>query len=600
MLTLTRSHGCGELTKEHVGQEVTLTGWVDTRRDLGGVVFIELRDRSGFMQVVFSPEINKEMHELSSKLRSEFVIAINGKLSLRPEENVNSNTESGELEVYATSLEILNSAKTPPFQINDDSAIEETLRLKYRYLDLRRPIMQNRLKVRHKVTQFVRNYMDNHDFFEIETPMLTKRTPEGARDYLVPSRVHPGDFYALPQSPQIFKQILMVAGYEKYFQVARCFRDEDLRADRQPEFTQIDIEMSFIRQEDILNLVEGMVVQMIKKFKGIELTTPIQRLTYQQAMDNYGSDKPDLRFGMEFIDLTEMMSKSSFNAFADLAKSGGKVKALKLEGQSEMSRNELDTVRDKAVKLGAKGLTWFIFNKDGSLKSPVGKFFSEAEIAEIKETAQAKDGDVLLVVADSYDVVANVLGRFRLDFGKKLGLIDESKFALLWVVDFPLLEWDEEDKRWAAKHHPFTSPKPEHLDLLDTDPGKCLANAYDLVLNGYELGGGSIRIHRKDTQKKMFNVLGMSDEEAKTKFGFMMDAFEYGAPPHGGLALGLDRIVMLLTDCDNIRDVIPFPKTQSATCLMTEAPSSVEPKLMRELSIKSTVVVKEKEATVQA
>jgi aspartyl-tRNA synthetase len=353
-------------------------------------------------------------------------------------------------------------------------------------------------------------------------------------------------------------------------------------------------------QEDILNLVEGMVVQMIKKFKGIDLTSPIQRLTYQQAMDNYGSDKPDLRFGMEFVDLTDMMSKSSFNAFADLAKSGGKVKALKLEGQSDMSRNELDTVRDKAVKLGAKGLTWFIFNKDGSLKSPVGKFFSEAEVAEIKETAKAKDGDVLLVVADSYDVVANVLGRFRLDFGKKLGLIDESKFALLWVVDFPLLEWDEEDKRWAAKHHPFTSPKPEHLDLLDTDPGKCLANAYDLVLNGYELGGGSIRIHRKDTQKKMFNVLGMSDEEAKTKFGFMMDAFEYGAPPHGGLALGLDRIVMLLTDCDNIRDVIPFPKTQSATCLMTEAPSGVEPKLMRELSIKSTVVVKEKEATVQA
>lgn len=597
MLTLTRSHGCGELTKEHVGQEVTLTGWVDTRRDLGGVVFIELRDRSGFMQVVFSPEINKEMHELSSKLRSEFVIAIKGKLSLRPEENINSSIVSGDLEVYATHLEILNSAKTPPFQIADDIPIEETLRLKYRYLDLRRPVMQHRLKTRHKVTQFVRNYMDQHGFFEIETPMLTKRTPEGARDYLVPSRVHPGDFYALPQSPQIFKQILMVAGYEKYFQVARCFRDEDLRADRQPEFTQIDIEMSFIRQEDILNLVEGMVVNMIKDFKGIELTSPIQRLTYQQAMDMYGSDKPDLRFGMEFIDLTDLMATSGFNAFADLAKSGGKVKALKLEGQSEMSRNELDVTRDKAVKLGAKGLTWFVFNKDGSVKSPIAKFFTEEEIGKIRETAQVKDGDVLLIVADSYDVVANVLGRFRLDFGKKLGLIDESKFALLWVVDFPLLEWDAEDKRWAAKHHPFTSPKPEHLELLDTDPGQCLANAYDLVLNGYELGGGSIRIHRKDVQKKMFNVLGMSDEEAKTKFGFMMDAFEYGAPPHGGLALGLDRIVMLLTDCDNIRDVIPFPKTQSATCLMTEAPSGVEPKLMRELSIKSTVV---KEATAQA
>ena len=596
MLTLSRSHACGELTKELVGKEVTLMGWVDTRRDLGGVIFIELRDRSGLVQVVFNEELNKDVHAIASKLRSEFVIAVKGELRLRPEDSINSNLTNGSLEIYSSTIEILNTSKTPPFEIKDEVTAEEVLRLKYRYLDLRRPLMQNRLKMRHKVTQFVRNYMDSRDFYEIETPMLTKRTPEGARDYLVPSRVHPGDFYALPQSPQIFKQILMVAGYEKYFQIARCFRDEDLRADRQPEFTQIDIEMSFIRQEDILNLVEDMVVKMIKEFKGIELQTPIKRLTYQDAMDFYGSDKPDLRFGMEFIDLSDMMANSGFNAFADLAKTGGKIKVLKLEGMSEMSRNELDTLRDKAVKMGAKGLTWFIYNQDGTLKSPIAKFFTEAELEQVKTISQAKNGDVLLVLGDSYDVVANVLGRFRTDFGKKMKLIDDSKFALAWVVDFPLLEFDPEEKRWAAKHHPFTSPKQEHIEFLDTDPGKCMANAYDLVLNGYELGGGSIRIHRKDLQKKMFSVLGMTDEEAKAKFGFLMDAFEYGAPPHGGLALGLDRIVMLLAGCDNIRDVIPFPKTQTATCLMTSAPGAVEPKLMKELQIRSTVVVKEKES----
>lgn len=589
MLTLKRSHSCGELTKENAGQDVTLMGWVDTRRDLGGVVFIELRDRSGIIQVVFNPDINKDVHELSSKLRSEFVIAVKGKLRLRPDDSINKNNSNGDIELYADHLEILNTAKTPPFEIQDNVNVDEVLRLKYRYLDLRRPVMQNRLKIRHQVTQFVRNYMDNQGFYEIETPMLTKRTPEGARDYLVPSRVHPGEFYALPQSPQIFKQILMVAGYEKYFQIARCFRDEDLRADRQPEFTQIDIEMSFINQEDILNLVEDMATNLFKKFKGVNFDGNIPRLTYQQAMDMYGSDKPDTRFGMEFIDLTETMSKSGFNALADLTKSGGKVKAIKLEKMSEMSRNELDMLRDKAVKLGAKGLTWFIYNNDGTLKSPVAKFFTEEELSQVKTISNAQNGDVLLLVADTYDVVSNVLGRFRLDLAKKLKLIDDSKFNLLWVVDFPLLEWDEDNKRWSAKHHPFTSPKPEHIDLLDTDPGKCLANAYDLVLNGYELGGGSIRIHRKDVQNKMFNVLGMSNEEAKSKFGFLMDAFEYGAPPHGGLALGLDRIIMLLSDCDNIRDVIPFPKTQTATCLMTDAPSHVENQLMKELHIKSAV-----------
>lgn len=597
MLTLKRTHSCGELTKEHAGQEITLMGWVDTRRDLGGLVFIELRDRSGLIQVVFSPEINTQVHELSSKLRDEFVIAVKGKLSIRPDDSINANLTSGEIEIYADYLEILNTAKTPPFQIKDDVNVDEVLRLKYRYLDLRRPSMQNKIKTRHLVSQYVRKYMDEHEFYEIETPMLTKRTPEGARDYLVPSRVHPGDFYALPQSPQIFKQILMVAGFEKYFQIVRCFRDEDLRADRQPEFTQVDIEMSFINQEDILNLVEPMVVNLLKEFKGVEIETPIPRLKYQEAMDLYGSDKPDLRFGMQLIDLTEMMSKTSFNAFSELGAKGGKVKALKLDKMSEMSRNELDMLRDKAIKLGAKGLTWFIFNQDGTVKSPIAKFFTEAELNDVKSISKVENGDVLLIVGDDYEVVANVLGRFRLDFGKKMNLIDSSKFALAWVVDFPLLEWDADEKRWNAKHHPFTSPKPEHIELLDTDPGKCLANAYDLVLNGYELGGGSIRIHRKDVQKKMFTVLGMTDEEAKTKFGFLMDAFEYGAPPHGGLALGLDRIVMLLTDCDNIRDVIPFPKTQTATCLMTSAPSAVEPKLMKELSIRSTVV-KEKDKEV--
>ncbi|MBC7474201.1 MAG: aspartate--tRNA ligase [Candidatus Sericytochromatia bacterium] len=589
-----RSHGCGELTKEHVDQEVTLMGWVDTRRDLGGLVFIELRDRSGLLQVVFSPELDTEIHELSSKLRSEFVISVTGKVSIRPEESINKNTSSGSIELYATHLSILNTAKTPPFEIKDEVNVEEALRLKYRYLDLRRPVMQKRMRTRHKVTQLVRNYMDQHDFYEIETPMLTKRTPEGARDYLVPSRVHPGEFYALPQSPQIFKQILMVAGYEKYFQVARCFRDEDLRADRQPEFTQIDIEMSFIQQEDILNLVEDMVIKIIKEFKGVDLHQPIPRLTYEEAMDMYGSDKPDTRFDMKFIDLTDMMASSGFNGFADIAKSGGKVKAIKLDKMSDMSRNELDMLRDKAVKIGAKGLTWFIYNQDGTLKSPIAKFFTETELSEIKSISKAENGDVLLVVGDDYDTVANVLGRFRSEFGKKLNLIDPKKLSLLWVIDFPLFEYDSQNKRWAAKHHPFTSPKPEHLGYLDTDPGKCKANAYDLVLNGYELGGGSIRIHKKDVQKKMFEVLGLTDEEAKQKFGFLMDAFEFGAPPHGGLALGLDRIVMLLTDCDNIRDVIAFPKTQNATCLMTNAPSNVEPQLMRELSIRSTVI-KEKD-----
>lgn len=589
MLTLKRSHSCGELTKEHAGQEVTLTGWVDTRRDLGGVVFIELRDRSGLLQVVFSPDLNKEVHELSSKLRSEFVIAVKGKLSLRPEDSINNNIKNGNIEIYADHLEILNTSKTPPFEIQDSVNVDEVLRLKYRYLDLRRPVMQNRIKTRHQVTQFVRNYMDAKGFYEIETPMLTKRTPEGARDYLVPSRVHPGEFYALPQSPQIFKQILMVSGYEKYFQIARCFRDEDLRADRQPEFTQIDIEMSFIEQEDILGLVEGMVVKMLNDFKGLNINQPIPRLTYEQAMDMYGSDKPDTRFGMEFIDLTDVMANSGFESFSKVAKDGGKVKGLRLEGKSTMSRNELDMTKDKAMKMGAKGLAWIIYGEDGSIKSPLAKFFTEEEHNKIKETSNIKNGDVLLIMADNYDTVANVLGRLRLDFGKKLNLIDESKFNLLWVVDFPLLEWDADSQRWAAKHHPFTSPKPEHIELLESDPGKCLANAYDLVLNGYELGGGSIRIHRKDVQKQMFTVLGMSDEEAKNKFGFLMDAFEYGAPPHGGLALGLDRIIMLLTDCDNIRDVIPFPKTQTATCLMTSAPSNVEPQLMKELHIRSAV-----------
>ena len=590
MLSLSRTHGCGELSKEHEGQEVVLMGWVDTRRDLGGVVFIELRDRSGLIQVVFSPDINTDFHELSSKLRAEFVIAVKGNLKARPEDSINKNIKNGEIEVYANYLEILNPSKTPPFEIKDEVNVDEALRLKYRYLDLRRPSMQSRIKLRHKVTQFVRNYMDNKDFYEIETPMLTKRTPEGARDYLVPSRVHPGEFYALPQSPQIFKQILMVSGYEKYFQIARCFRDEDLRADRQPEFTQIDIEMSFIKQEDILNLVEEMVVKMLRDFKNVDIKQPIQRLTYQDAMDLYGSDKPDLRFGMELIDLSNAMEKSGFNAFADIVKGGGKVKALKLEKMSDMSRNELDNLKAKSVKMGAKGLTWFIYNEDGTLKSPIAKFFTEAELEEIKTTANAKNGDVLLIAGDTYDVVANVLGRFRLDFGKKMNLIDPTKFALAWVVDFPLLEWDEAEKRWGAKHHPFTAPKPEHFEFLDTDPGKCMANAYDLILNGYELGGGSIRIHQKDIQKKMFTVLGLTDEDAKMKFGFLMDAFEYGAPPHGGLALGLDRIIMLLSDCDNIRDVIPFPKTQNATCLMTNAPGPVEPKLMKELSIRSTVV----------
>jgi len=592
VLTLKRSHGCGELSLADAGKDIVLMGWVDTRRDLGGVVFIELRDRSGVIQVVFSPEHNPEVHQLSAKLRSEYVIAVKGKLSPRPDDSINKNLTSGNIEVYASHLEILNSAKTPPFEIADDINVDESLRLKYRYLDLRRPKMQQNLRLRHKVTKFMRDYLDRNDFYEIETPILTKSTPEGARDYLVPSRVQPGNFYALPQSPQIFKQILMLAGYEKYFQIARCFRDEDLRGDRQPEFTQLDVEMSFVNQEDVLNMLEGLVVEMIKEVKGIDIPSPIKRLTYHQAMNLYGSDKPDTRFGLELTDLTELMAECGFNAFADLAKQGGSVKALKLPKMSDMARNELDNLRAKAVKFGAKGLTWFIFNEDGSLKSPVAKFFTEEEVNKIKETAAAENGDVLLVVADKFKVVCDVLGRFRLDFGKKLNLIDETKYDLMWVVDFPVFEWNDQENRWDAMHHPFTSIKAEDIGFLDTDPGRCRANAYDLVLNGNELGSGSIRIHNRDMQERIFRTYNLTEEQIKNKFGFMLDAFEYGCPPHGGIALGLDRLVMILAGEANIREIIPFPKTNTATCLMTEAPGNVDNNQLKELHIKTVEPVK--------
>jgi len=587
---LKRTHACGEITEEHIGQEVTLNGWVDTRRDLGGVVFIELRDRSGLMQIVFNPEANKELHELSSKLRNEFVIGVKGIVAFRPEDNINKNLKTGIFEIHPTDMEIMNVSKTPPFEIKDDLNVDETVRLKYRYLDLRRHRMQEIIQLKHNVSKFMRDYLDERGFYEIETPILTKSTPEGARDYLVPSRVNPGTFFALPQSPQIFKQILMVAGLEKYFQIARCFRDEDLRADRQPEFTQLDVEMSFVEREDILDLMEGLMVGLIKKIKGIDIPRPIRRLTFDESMNMYGSDKPDTRFGMELIELTDVMAESSFSAFADIAKRKGKVKALKLDKMaSSMTRNQLDMLRKQAVKFGAKDLTWFIFNEDGTVKSPIAKFFKEEEIERIKSVAKAENGDILLIAGDSLKVVANVLGRLRLEFGKKLNLIDESKYELLWIVDFPLFEWNENEKRWDPQHHPFVMPQLDKLHYLETDtPEKCVADMYDLVLNGFELGSGSIRIHKKEIQQKMFELINIDEEVIKQKFGFMLNAFEYGAPPHGGIGLGLDRILMIFAGTDNLRDVIAFPKTNTASCLMSDAPNTVDDAQLKELHLRVT------------
>lgn len=583
-----RTHHCGALGTANIGETVTLNGWVQTRRDLGGVLFIDLRDRSGIVQIVFNPAYSGEALQIADKVRSEYVLAVSGKVVQRDPETVNPNLPTGQIEVQVTEIEVLNAAKTPPFFIEDGIEVDESLRLKYRYLDLRRPEMQQTLWLRSKAAKVFRDFLDAEGFIEIETPILTKSSPEGARDYLVPSRVHEGEFFALPQSPQLYKQLLMVSGVERYYQMARCFRDEDLRADRQPEFTQIDIETSFLSRDDLLDMMEKLVVRLFKETKGIDIPTPFQRLTYAEAMGKYGSDKPDLRFGLELVDVSDLVANSGVKVFSSVIEKGGEVKVLNAKGCGTWSRKDIDDLGPYAARYGAKGLAW-IQLKEGEFRGPIVKFFTEEEIAAVKERTGAEEGDLLLFSADNKKVVADVLGALRLKIGRDLGLIDDSVYKFAWVVDFPLLGWDEEQKRYVAEHHPFTRPRDEDLPLFDTDPGKILAQAYDLVLNGYEVGGGSMRIYRRDVQEKMFNAIGLSPEEAQDKFGYLLDAFEYGTPPHGGIAFGFDRLVMLLAGRSNLRETIAFPKTASATDLLMNAPSEVDGSQLEQLHIKLAV-----------
>lgn len=581
-----RSYYCGEITEAAIGEKVILKGWVQKRRDLGGLIFIDLRDRTGIVQVVFNPETSPEALVSAEQVRNEFVLDIEGVVVAREEGTVNPNLKTGHIEIKAEKITILNEAKTPPFMLDDKTDVSEDVRLKYRYLDLRRPVMFETLKMRHQVTKAMREFLDGEGFLDIETPILTKSTPEGARDYLVPSRVHPGEFYALPQSPQIFKQLLMVGGFERYYQIARCFRDEDLRADRQPEFTQVDMEMSFMSQADIIHLMENMMSKIMKEVKGIDVQIPFPQMTYQEAMDRYGSDKPDTRFEMELTDLSEIVKDSSFKVFAGAVSSGGQVKAINVKnGAGKYSRKDIDALTEFVSVYGAKGLAWLKAEEDG-LKGPISKFVTEEEQNAIKTALSVEAGDLLLFVADKTSVVADALGALRIKLGKELELIDQSKFNFLWVTDWPLLEYAEEEGRYYAAHHPFTMPAREDLALLDSDPSQVRAQAYDLVLNGYELGGGSLRIFEREVQEKMFNVLGFSKEEAYEQFGFLMDAFEYGTPPHGGIALGLDRLVMILAGRTNLRDTIAFPKTASASCVLTEAPGEVSESQLDDLHLK--------------
>ncbi|MDD5382451.1 MAG: aspartate--tRNA ligase [Candidatus Margulisbacteria bacterium] len=594
-----RSRNCGELRTKDLGTEAVLAGWVHRRRDHGGLIFIDLRDRSGLVQIVFNQE-NKELHDLAGKLRVEFVVSVKGKVVARSPETINKELPTGEIEVVASSLNILNTAKTPPIEIADArTEPDETVRLKYRYIDLRRDKMRENLIFRHKVVKAMADYLDQEGFLEIETPFLTKSTPEGARDYLVPSRVNPGRFYALPQSPQLFKQILMVAGMEKYFQVVRCFRDEDLRADRQPEFTQLDIELSFVEEKEIIDLVEQMlkasldtIAKDIDQYRGKHLpkvSLPFPRLTWAEAVGRYGSDKPDTRFGLELVDVSDLVKETEFKVFRETVAKSGLVKGINVKGGEKFSRSELDNLEAQAKALGAKGMAWIALTASG-LKSPIVKFFKPAEVNAIVERLKGETGDVLIFCADSFKVVHNVLGELRLELGKKLNLIDNNAFHFLWVTDFPLFEYSETDKRWVSNHHPFTAPHGSWDDLEERflkEPGSVKAQAYDIILNGTEIGGGSIRIHRPDIQAKIFKLLRLTEEETKLRFGFFLEALEYGAPPHGGIALGLDRLVMLLAGMESIRDVIAFPKTQSALCPLTGAPDAVSPQQLKELHIKS-------------
>ncbi len=582
---MSRTHQCGTLTPGHIGETVTLNGWVQTRRDLGGVMFIDFRDRSGIVQIVFNPAYSGEALAIADKVRSEYVLEVTGTVVERGAETVNANLPTGQIEVHITEIEVLNSAKTPPFFIEDGVEVDESLRLKYRYLDLRRPEMQKTLLLRSKASKIFRDFLDEEGFIDVETPILTKSSPEGARDYLVPSRVHAGEFFALPQSPQIYKQLLMVGGIERYYQIARCFRDEDLRSDRQPEFTQVDIETSFLDRDTLLNMMEKLMARLFKETVGVELPLPFQRISHAEAMSKYGSDKPDLRFGLELEDLSDIVANSGAKVFASVIEKGGQVKCLNAKGCGTWSRKDIDELGTYASRYGAKGLAW-VQVKDGEFKGPIVKFLTEQEIEAIKERTGAEEGDLLLFSADNSKVVADVLGALRLKIGRQLGLINDKEFKFVWVLDFPLLSYDDDQKRYIAEHHPFTRPKDEDLALFDTDPLKMRAEAYDIVLNGYEVGGGSMRIFKREIQEKMFNALGLSPEEAYDKFGYLLDAFEYGTPPHGGIAFGLDRLVMLLAGRTNLRETIAFPKTASATDLLMDAPSPVENVQLEQLHIK--------------
>lgn len=586
MKQVNRTYFCGEVPASSVGEKVTLKGWVQKRRNLGGLIFVDLRDRTGIVQVVFNPEVaTSEILELAEKIRSEFVLDLTGTVVARVGNNINPNMKTGSVEVHAESLQILNEAKTTPFYMEEVSEANEDLRLKYRYLDLRRPGMFETFKLRSQITKSVREFLDGEGFIDVETPILTKSTPEGARDYLVPSRVHEGEFYALPQSPQIFKQLLMLSGFERYYQIARCFRDEDLRADRQPEFTQIDIETSFYTQEDIMEMAENMMAYVMKQVKGVDLQLPLPRMTYDEAMSRYGSDKPDTRFGLELIQLSEVVASSDFAVFIRALEAGGQVKAINVKGAAEKySRKDIDALGALAAKYGAKGLAWVKMTAEG-LNGPIAKFFEGEKSDGIVAATGAEVGDLLLFIADKTDVVAAALGALRLQLGRELGLIDDNLFNFLWVTEWPQFEYSEEDGRYYAAHHPFTMPVRADIPKLDANPGEVKAQAYDIVLNGYELGGGSIRIYERDIQEKMFETLGFTKEEAQAQFGFLLEAFEYGTPPHGGIAFGLDRFVMLLAGTTNIRDVVAFPKTQSASCLMTDAPSPVVDAQLSELHI---------------
>jgi len=583
-LTSYKTIYCGNMREENIGETHTLSGWVANVRDLGGIIFVELRDRMGVFQVVADPQINPDVHKVFSKLKDEYVVKLTGKISKRPEDTYNPNLATGSVEMYPEQVEILSESQVLPFQLEDGENVSEDVRLKYRYLDLRRKPVLDNLVLRHKVVSAIRDCLNEQDFLEVETPILNKTTPEGARDYLVPSRVQPGKFYALPQSPQIFKQLLMVGGFERYYQIARCFRDEDLRSDRQPEFTQVDIEMSYVSQEDIINMMENLIKKAFAA-GGIEVNPPFVRLTYKEAMDRFGSDRPDTRFGLELFDVSDVMAKSSFNAFADVIKNGGIAKALKIPGIANYSRKDMDDIRNLAISFGAKGLAWITYCEDGTVKSPILKYLSEAEIAEIQNRADAKKGDIVFFIADKAKVAYDVFGRLRLHFGNKLNLIDPNKNNFLWVTDFPMFEYSEEDQRWSSVHHPFTMPNLEDIDKMKTDKGNCRSIAYDIVYNGVELGGGSVRIHSGKIQKEVFEALGLTEEQIQVKFGFMLEAFKYGTPPHAGIALGLDRLIAMMARTESIRDVIAFPKNSQAKDLMADAPSVADDLQLRDLRI---------------